>query len=360
MIKTVEKEFNEKLEEDHKIPLVIKWKGVDIIRSQSFRATIKEIVEVIKTLDVVNIGIVGTQNTGKSTLAESIAHMVHKLSEFPFSVRVFDREALLSFETTLSGLEPANYVLVFDDVSFLGAQASKKQVDLIKQAVTVIRHLPGGQDVKIVIIMNYHYTKGLDKYLRQAHFFYFTSVGSSELSNMEEIVGHENMQRVIGFQKLYTRMLVSKVFEFRIAPKPKPPFRYKLRDPFIPVLFWNNNTLRIIVSPKRQWVDQLCSICENAKKDVITELNLGKFLKETEGKFNEQIVKAAVKQILLINGMNVYSKPVKRCVIYLYRALEAKIFKIEDFASHYGMTVDRVRLDAKLDGEMARNNTVTE
>ena len=360
LINNIEKGFSQEGTTEKKIPIVIKWKGVEMVRSHSFMATVREIVEVTKTLDLVKIGIVGNQSTGKSTLAESIAHLIHKISEIPFTVRIFDKEALLDFQNTLAGLTPANYVLVFDDVSFLGAQATKKQIDLIKQAITVIRHLPGGQDVKIVIIMNYHYTLGLDKYLRQADFRYFTSVGSSEIDNMEKIVGNENMKKVLSFQKMYTKMLVSKHFDFRIAPKPRPPFVYKHKIPFIPVMFYNNDTLRIIVTPRRQWINPLCSICDNAKGGAITQIDLKQFMLETEKKFSPDTVKTAVKQVLLINGMNVYGQTVRQCRKYLDQALEKKIFNIQDFAAYYGFEVKNTRLMRKLDGVLIDDTTTNQ
>ena len=50
---------------------------------------------------------------------------------------------------------------------------------MVKSAVTTIRHLDGGRDVKVIVMMNYHYSMGLDKYLRSADFKYITTVDSS-------------------------------------------------------------------------------------------------------------------------------------------------------------------------------------
>src|SRR3989304_5213555 len=59
---------------DRHIPVVIKWKGVSMIRNQSFYAAIDDIINWSETLDVTRIGLVGDPHSGKSTLAEAIAH----------------------------------------------------------------------------------------------------------------------------------------------------------------------------------------------------------------------------------------------------------------------------------------------
>ena len=163
---------------------MITWKGVQMIRHQSFIASVKEIIEFSNEIDVVKVGIIGDMHSGKSTMASAIGHTIHKYSQTPFAVRIFHEHDLLNFEATLQQLEPANYILVFDDVSFLESVASKKQISLVKKAVTTIRHMEGGEDKKIILIYNYHYLLGLDKYLRQADFRYLTTVGSSELDNI--------------------------------------------------------------------------------------------------------------------------------------------------------------------------------
>ncbi|MGD8431814.1 MAG: AAA family ATPase, partial [Nitrosopumilaceae archaeon] len=162
------------------IPVTIEWKGERMIRNHSIRAAVEEIIKMSSSLDVVKVNIIGNPGTGKTTLAGTIAHLIHKQSEIPYAIRVLDKDNLLNFQETLKSLSPTNYVLIFDDVSFLGANTNKKQIEIVKQAFTEIRHLEGGQDVKIIAIFNFHYTRALDKYLRQCEFSFFTSIGSSE------------------------------------------------------------------------------------------------------------------------------------------------------------------------------------
>lgn len=330
-------------------PVVWNWKGTPMILNHSIRATVKEICAFSKSTDATNINIIGNPDTGKSTLAECLGHLIHKLSDIPFSVRIFNKNNLLHFEETLANLTPANYVLVFDDVSFLKANASAQQIDIVKQAMTEIRHLPGGKDVKIINIKNFHYTLGLDKYLRQADFSYFTTVGSSEVKNMESIVGIGQMKHVYKLKKMRPRAAVTGKFSFRLK-KDRQSFVYGYRDPFIPVLFLDSDsTLRFVVSPKRQWVDPICPIC-TLGKGLQSEVPIGQFKKETDEKFTEPIAKTTVKQMLREHGIDSYSAPIVQCRRYFAKAMEMKQMTIEDLAVAYDLKPTNTKLRKKFDG----------
>lgn len=340
----------EKSESDRHLPKVIKWKGVNMVRNHSFLATIQQILDFSKTLDVVRIGIIGDQHSGKTTLAQCIAHCTHKLSkDIPYAVRVFNKHDLLNFEATLKTLQPANYILVFDDVSFLGANAGKQQLEIIKQAVTEIRHLQGGQDVKIITIMNYHYTLGLDKYLRSADFFYYTTVGSSEKDNIEKMVGSKYIPLIEEFKKMRRHGVAKGYFSIRIGPK--EPFPYKFRNPFQPELFYNNDTLRLIVSPTRQWLDPICTVCEEALGQVSdSEISIPEFCKQGETNFGSRNFLAAIKLDLYTSGRTTYGKHVVQALRWIARARAKKLILLEQLAAHYGLEITKTHLTKKLDG----------
>jgi len=328
-------------------PTIQAWKGVPMIRVHSFRATVREVLQYIDSLDFVKIGIIGNQSTGKTTLAEAIAHTIHSLAPIPFGVKLFNKHNLLNFKETLKTLTATNWILVFDDVSFLGANATKKQIEIIKQAVTEIRHLPGGKDVKIIVIMNYHYTLGLDKYLRQADFFYFTTVGSSEIDNMEKLAGGKNMERVKQFQRLFTNAVSKKRFSFKL--RSGVSFTYGYRAPFIPLLFFNNNTLRFVVSPTRYWIDKFCNICDQAHSDtLINTLNVDEMIKEGEAKFGVGTFLAALRINLFIHGINVYTSKITRCSRWINLQFQTGSVKLTDMAAAKHLVITRTKLEKNI------------
>jgi len=333
---------------DAVVPIVTTWRGIKMIKSHSIRATVKEIVQFSKSLDVVKIGIIGNQHTGKSTMSVMLAHLIHTMSPIPFAIRVFDKESLLDFQATLKSLTPANYVLVFTDVSFMGATAGKKQIEMVKQAMTQIRHLPGGQDVKIITIMEYHYTLGLDKYLRQSDFRYFTSIGSSELENMERIVGSKYMSKILQFQRMYQKAVAKGFFSFRLGQN---AFGYKYRNPFIPSLFFDNSSLRYVVSPTREWIDPTCSICDFASNPSMESvISADQVRDEGYSKFTPQVFKSALKHKLLLNGLTTYSSPIVQAERYIDRVLMKKSISLTQLADVCKLSLTKTRLDKKLEG----------
>ncbi len=352
LIRTRLIEEKEKIDSDRIRPKIITWQKERMIRHQSFIASVKEIIEFSSEIDVVKVGIIGDMHSGKSTMASAIGHVIHKYSKTPFAVRIFYERDLLNFEETLRNLNPANYILIFDDVSFLESSADKKQISKVKKAVTTIRHMQGGQDSKIILIYNYHYLLGLDKYLRQADFRYLTTVGSSELENVEKMVGGKRMRIIEGFIKRRRGAIVKKYWTCNVGPKES--FRYKWRNPWIPVLFWNSDTLREIISPTRQWIDWKCSICSSADLNPTSEISLEQFKKETEAKFTIQTFKSIIKMKLKEQGIaNTYSKKFVQAQRYLDRALEKKIINLEQLAITYDLKPVSTHLRKKLDGVLA-------
>lgn len=357
MIVTTERQIinQKKSMSDRTLPVVIKWKGFNMVRTHSFLATVREIIAWSEESDLTKVGIIGEPNSGKTTLAEAIAHCIHKYSKIPFAVRIFRKEHMLNFRETLSTLTPSNYVLAFDDISFLGADANKKQVDMIKQAETTIRHLPGGQDVKIILIYNYHYTLGLDKYLRQASFYYYTTIGSEEKDNILKIVGKKYTMLVENFKRWRVSAVANKFWMLRIGPK--EPFIYKYRNPWIPVLFWNNQTLRPIVSPTRRWLDPICGVCDAGIKMSDVDVGLAsveEIAKRGEKNFDPGNFRAAIKLKLYVNGLTVYGPKIVRAFKYIDKMLAMTPVTLENLAAYYGFEVTNTKLRLKHDDPLKK------
>ncbi len=144
-----------------------------------------------------------------------------------------------------------------------------------------------------------------------------------------------------------SQAIVKKKFTFRLGNKGF--FTYPFKKPFIPVLFYNNATLRNIVTPTREFVDPICSVCSNtAKESVKSDIDLDKFADDLDYKFGKSISRQAVRIKCFQNGINVYPKTVKQCMQYIENYLKNKIFNLESLAVHYKFDNSPTRLDAKL------------
>ena len=329
-------------------PTVITWKGHHMVRAHSFLASIREVIRFSEELDVVRIGLIGDMHSGKSTLSQAIAHAIHKYAKLPYSVKILYKDDLLNFAETLKSLESKNYILIFDDVSFLGSSANKQQIEMVKSAITTIRHLEGGQDVKIIVMMNYHYSFGLDKYLRTADFKYITTIGSSEGENMEKMFGVKNRNLIVNFKKWRQQAIASedKLWKMKISNnKGDPAFAYKFRAPFIPVLFWNESSLRFVVTPQRQFMDEICSTCTGAEEpDRQSDIPIPQFMDESERKFGGKTNWiSAVRLALFMDGKTVFRPNVTRAFRYLNKCRMEKIINLEECATYYDLTETKTR-----------------
>tara|TARA_B110000467_G_scaffold98923_1_gene89505 strand:+ start:261 stop:1352 length:1092 start_codon:yes stop_codon:yes gene_type:complete len=342
-------------------PITAKWKGVPYIRSHSFLATVREVISFSAEIDVCRIGLIGSMHSGKSTLSQSIAHAIHKFADIPYKIKILYKEDLLNFEKTLLALEPVNYILIFDDVSFMGATANKKQIEMVKSAVTTIRHLDGGRDVKIIVMMNYHYSMGLDKYLRSADFKYITTVDSSENENMEKMFGTKNGWKIKQFKKYRHNAVTLKSWFIPLA-KDKPKFKYDYRKPFIPVLFWNEASLRLIIAPTRQWQDPICSKCSVATGggNLESAVPIAQFCEESENKIGKGVWLAGVKLSMYVEGLTVYNKNVINAVKYLAKCRAKKLITLEQIAGHYDFVPKHTRVRKKMDGVMLDDKEKTD
>lgn len=329
---------------DHR-PAIIKWKNENMIRVHSLRATVKEILAGLQVLDVIKVGVIGEPSTGKSSLEDTLAHLIHKMSPIPFAVRSLGEDEFMDIEKYLASLPPANYVLKFRDLSFLKGKYGSKKIEELKASITKIRHLPGGKDVKIVLIYDYHYTMGLDKYLRQANFRYFTSVGSSERENMVDIVGKNFEGLVNDFSNTYVEMTTTEAHKATFKISKNRFFSYSYKNPFVPVLFWNNASLRVVVFPLRTWIDPICSICSvGDNPDLESEINLEQFKMDRDKAFGENTYKSAVRVMLYAHGIITYSNSISNAIKDINRTLEKKIITLEGLAKVYDLKPSNSKL----------------
>ena len=147
-------------------------------------------------------------------------------------------------------------------------------------------------------------------------------------------------------QDMRQEALLKKTFTVYLGKKNR--FVYNAKNPFLPYIYVNGKNVRIIISPLREWIDPICSICSTAQhKESL--VSVGEFKEEFDKAYGNT-AKLAVKQMLKEQGVTTYGKNFTNCRRYLDRALELKQFNLEDIAVAYGLKVTKTRLDKKPEG----------
>ena len=322
-------------------PAVMKWKGVKFIRSQSFLAAIEQIVMRARNNDVVKIGIVGDMGSGKSTLAASIAHAFHaRMSSehrIPYAVRVFGARELADLDGTLRDLPAANYIISFDDVSFMDANVSSKNIAKVKNTLTTIRHRHDGTDVKFVIIYGYHYSRGLDKFLRQTDFSFWTSIGDEEVEFVEAKIGGKrgaNMVRI--FKQQCLSAVNTGTWSVKYGRGGRHTYAY--RDPFIPLLFGTGaGHVRPVIGPPIEFLTDHCHVCAVGSGEAADEIEPAVFWRDAEATLGPFNARQALKLIALENGVSAWPRAVINAKGAITTALNMKRVSLHRLLDHVGI-----------------------
>jgi len=335
-------------------PTVIRWKGQKMIRSHSIRACAMEIVQANKIDDVVKVTLIGQTGTGKTTIQGTLAHLIHSMSDIHYAVKTFTKHDLLNIEETVKNLSlsPTNYIIHFDDVSFL--TESKKEIEKIKQIFTVMRHKIG-EGTKIIAFFSFHYSKGLDKYLRMSNFTFYTSMNLEEIDNVQQLLRGKYNKRVEEFAEIFARSRNgSNKFQFPLGKKNW--FSYKVKEPFTASLFINGYSARYVVSPKREWIDPVCSVCSQSKIEPVkkSKLDMESFVADYTKKFSIGNAKTAVKIKLFQNGINVFSPRIIQATKYLDRLLLEKEYDLDDLATAFDLQPQQAVLSKAKQPEVSK------
>lgn len=347
------------------VPLTIPWGNARMIRNHSFRAVAREILNVNRGIDVVKINVIGPPSTGKTTFLKALGHCIHDLADVPYAVKILKREDLMDMEGTLAKLQPMNYFLGFDDVSWLSAGNNKQKLDQIQKTFTEIRHLPGGQDIKVIIGFNFHYNLSIPKHLRQADFFVYTAIGSSELENTQKLVGMKNTAKLLDFRRVYQESIstglaasgdnpeIPATFSYKLPGKGNLKFTYTWRKPFAPALFWNNDTLRHIVFPTREWIDPICPVCTGSVEKTDQEkLDVKKFKVDGLKAYGAGTFKTALRIKLMQMGTYTWNPSVKQAMSWIDEYMKHRLFNFEDVVKEFELKDERTRRGKKIPDDL--------
>jgi len=336
-----------------KKPTIINWNDAKLLRSHSITECSKEILRASQKRGFVKVNLIGASSSGKTNLGDVLAHQLHELDE-TFEVNKFKDFDLIDFKKTIERLSKNNQILIFDDLSGLVANYGKQALEKLKSEITTIRHIgETNQDRRIVMILNFHAQKMLDKSIRISNFTFYTECQLEEIGYLEELLGKKYKYQIAEFAKKKSQSTTSEEGKFSFTLSKGNAFTYKDSEPFRLMLYNNGSTTRFIVAPKLSWIitnggenpENSCEICFPADKSAETKMNLEQFVEDFSFKFNKGVAKKAVELKLRQRGYYAQSKRVAQAERYIELFFDEKKINLEELAMAYGLEEKKTRLD---------------
>jgi len=327
-------------------PSVITWNSVRMVRSHSIQAVSREIANMSMNQDLISINAIGKQSTGKTELLKTVSHLIHKFSKIPYTVSYFGREEILNLENTVKNLKPSNHILIFDDIAFLKAGATNKQIDQIQSVLSTIRHLEGGRDVRIILMKSFQYTKSIPPFLRQNDFTFLSSVDDNEMDNLTQLLGKKYYRKINLLKYLRAQGSIGEAgksqFVYEMGGGKK--VIYNWMNPFLPFLYVSGVGCRLIVSPLREWIDPICNICSSVEADESSNPeDIQRIIDDMMSKFSTRaVLRTAVKIKLIQIGVNAFSKNIVHAVKYLDRLQQDRLVSLDALATALDLTPSKV------------------
>lgn len=320
------------------------WRGQVIARRHAFNPIIEQILNRHFNTELLSIGIQGKSSTGKTTLATDIMHSIHtelnKLSrsttlterqkevlERKHHYQILTKKELIEFGQTIESMPRTNRVLYFDDLSFLESIFGRKGIGQVKNLVTEVRHLDETLDVNTILIFGYHYSYGLDKFLRDTDYRFYLSVSDEEEGNIiSQIHATQPQKQLIkSFKKTNTKFKEKNQITIQLSKTRQKKYgsvTYRYSDPFRLSLFYNGESLKTVVFPKSEWLLDDCQICNNLKKNGKkqgTKISNGKLRNWLTKRYGNDQLESAVRSYATAN-FGLYHT--KREIMNLFRIFD--------------------------------------
>ncbi len=332
-------------------PSVITWQGVRMVASHSVQAIARELTNLSVNQEMVSLNFIGKQGTGKSEMMKTISHLIaHKFAKIPYQVSFFDRHNIIELEATVKTLKPnVGHILIFDDIGFLKADVSSVGIAKIEKTLSIIRHLEGGEDVKIILMKGFQYSKSIPPFLRQNDMVFISSVDDSELDNLTTMLGKKYLAKIKLLKALRYEGASTGRFTYPMGGAKK--VIYEWQKPFLPFLVSTGLNCRLIVSPLRTWIDPICNGCSPLTKGE-TQNNpndVKEFIQSFTDRFKEgNVVKTAVKIKLIQQGINCFSPRIVQACKYIDKMQKERLISIDAIAQALEVTPTKTILYPKV------------
>lgn len=216
----------------------------------------------------------GKSMSGKSTIAQTMAHRISCMSKQPYIIKWFSRNDLHIIDEIIDQLEKGlRYILIFDDVSFeMDLLDSAKRKKEIAKKLTYIRHDLGGH---VITFMNIHYTTALMPMMRDADFKILTSMSDVDRKNWMEVFGAQNEWKLKTLQKQYASQMKHGYFYVNGVNADGKSYAYQTNAPFRIALVSEMEGTHTLLFPKEG-----CEKCAPVKSYTKKKIPAEQFFKK--------------------------------------------------------------------------------
>ena len=246
------------------------YAGAPIVRVHSPRIRAREIYDHFKSTEFTRVIFIGKPGTGKTTAIDNVIHLLHQSFDKEkemYSITRLKETDLLKFGEIVDSLGAGNHIIAFDDVSYVSEIMSRVDKALLKLRMVTTRHAGKDGTIKIILFMNIHYTKALDKMMRDADFLAFTTIGAEERRSVIELGISKKMVQT--FQARQSWLTTKKFLVIPNVAMKMQRLIYHFRKPFAIVLWKGVSTGMMVYShPKHDKKgDITCRICSPNQKE---------------------------------------------------------------------------------------------
>lgn len=290
---------------------------------------------------------IGKSGTGKSTLTRTLTHYLHTRAEKNFGRSYvpmwFKQKDIESLDDIIGSLEVGvNRILNFEDVSFTFNYSDQGDIDEVMRKLTYIRHT---LKAKVIIQMQIHYTKALDKFLRDGDVKIITSMTDEEKENLLRLFTWDAKKQINQFATKYYSMEANG-FWYASASLTKV-FKYQVQKPFRLALVSDFGRLHNLL-----YHDVSCDYCkpkfEEAKTTKYDTSDVSEFLRHVSDTYNPGRMRAVLRHYLYYKeGLDTLEPKSKYVISRLSEYFQAR-------PDQYQGLIDEVKKSKTLDSVLRR------
>jgi len=199
------------------IPKFTTYNGQKILPNMSPRMFARKILHHNRNTQFTPVLFIGASGSGKTTCFGTLIHYLHEIgaSEFgvQFGVKHLEEGTLQNIEEVFKTMPKKPTIVIADDVSneLEGLPPGRRKQ--VFKAITTVRHDVGAP---VIFVSAIHYSKALDKPLRNVSYTVFTSISDEELNNIDQLLGYKHTNLLTQFYQLYENMFEDDYFEYTV------------------------------------------------------------------------------------------------------------------------------------------------